>query len=64
MVLDGGIGELSLQTLPKDLADKRGNVLRKVYHNGELLIEDTFEQIRERATLKESEYVFTIVERY
>jgi nicotinamide phosphoribosyltransferase len=64
LVLDGGIGGVTLHTVPKDIADKRGNVLRKVYLNGELLIEDTFGQIRERATLKESEYVFTIVERY
>ena len=64
LVLDGGIGSLTLQTLPKDIADKRGNVLRKVYRNGELLVEDTFEQIRERAALKESEYVFEFVDRY
>jgi nicotinamide phosphoribosyltransferase len=64
LVLDGGIGVLSLRTMPKDLADKRGNVLRKVYRNGELLIEDTFAQIRERAALKESGYVSEIVDRY
>ncbi len=64
LVLDGGIGTLTLRTMPKDIADKRGNVLRKVFRDGELLVEDTFAQVRERAALKEDEYVFTIVDRF
>ena len=57
LVFAGGIGIASHKTLPEHLADKKGNLLRTVFKNGELLIEDSFAEIRKRATLKESEYV-------
>lgn len=59
-----GIGTSTIMTVPKDVADAKGNMLRTVYLNGKLLIEDTFEQVRERAAVKESEYVVEVVERY
>ncbi len=64
LIFTSGIGNPSYMTVPKDVADKKGNVLRTVYRCGKLLIEDTFEQIRERAALKEKEYVFEIPDRY
>ena len=64
LVHEGGIGGVSYRTVPKAVADKKGNLLRTVYRNGELLIEDTFDAIRERATLKAEEYIHDVVERY
>lgn len=64
LVFECGIGSCGYRTLPKDIADQKGNVLRTVYRNGELLIEDTFETIRKRAELKVEEYTHDVVERY
>lgn len=64
LVYECGVGSCGHKTLPEDLADKKGNLLRTIFRNGELLVEDTFEQIRERAALKEEEYVRQVVERY
>jgi nicotinamide phosphoribosyltransferase len=64
LVLDGGLGGVNFHTIPKDIADKRGNVLRKVYLNGELLVEDTFANIRARAVMKEEEYVVKAIDRF
>ena len=64
LVLDGGIGSLMYRTLPESLANERGNVLRNVYVDGKLLIEDTFETVRERAALLEHEYSNEIVDRF
>lgn len=64
LVYECGIGVCGYRTLPKELADKKGNLLRTVYRNGELLVEDTFEAIRDRATLKVGEYTNDVVERY
>jgi len=59
-----GIGNCGYQTVLKEIADEKGNVLRTVFLNGELLIEDDFETVRERAQIQEKEYVPQIVERY
>lgn len=64
LIQQNGIGTVSYRTTDKKFADIIGNVLRPVYRNGELLIEDTFENIRERAALKESEYNDFGFERY
>jgi nicotinamide phosphoribosyltransferase len=64
VVCECGVGSCGHRTLPEDLANKKGNLLRTIFRNGELLIEDTFEQIRERAALKEKEYVIREFERY
>ena len=57
LVLEGGIGSSGHHTLPEEIANKKDNLLRTVFKNGELLIEDTFDEIRNRAALKEDEYV-------
>lgn len=57
LVIDCGIGGCSYRTLPEDIANQKGNLLRTVFKNGDLIIEDTFEEIRKRAALKEAEYV-------
>lgn len=57
LVIDCGIGSCSFRTLPEDIANQKGNLLRTVFRNGELLVEDTFEEIRNRAALKEAEYL-------
>ncbi len=64
LVFEGGIGSAGHRTLPENLANKKGNILRTVFKNGELLIEDTFQEIRGRAELKEEEYVPRDLERY
>lgn len=59
-----GIGSSFLRTVPKFVADERGNILRTVFRNGKLLEDDTFETIRARAALREEEYIPQVVERY
>lgn len=56
LVYECGIGSCSFRTLPEDLANQKGNLLRTVFRNGELLVEDTFAEIRKRAELKEVEF--------
>jgi nicotinamide phosphoribosyltransferase len=65
LVHNCGIGSCSYKTIPEEVlksGDK--NLLRTVFRNGELLVEDTFAAIRERAALKEAEYAPETVERY
>ena len=64
LIPSGGIGGSRYMTVPKDVADRKGNILRTVYRNGKLLVEDTFEEIRVRASMKENEYVFEIPDRF
>jgi nicotinamide phosphoribosyltransferase len=64
LAFECGVGSCGHRTLPEDLANKKGNLLRTVFRNGELLIEDTFEEIRTRVALKEDEYVPRELERY
>lgn len=59
-----GIGSCSYRTIPEHVSKPENNLLRTVFLNGELLVEDTFEQIRERAAIKESEYGPQVWERY
>lgn len=56
LVYECGIGSCGFRTLPEDVANERGNLLRTVFKNGKILVEDTFQAIRERAALKETEY--------
>lgn len=60
LVHECGLGSCGYRTIPEQFADEKGNVLRTVYENGDLLVEDTFEEIRERAALKETEYTETL----
>jgi nicotinamide phosphoribosyltransferase len=64
LVFECGLGSCGYRTLPEDLANKKDNLLRTVFRNGELLIEDTFEEIRARAALKEDEYIPRELERF
>ncbi len=64
LILGAGLGTSTIMTVPKNVADQKGNLLRKVYRNGELLVDDTFAAIRERAAVKENEYVHEIQDRY
>ena len=58
-----GVGSCSYKTVPKSVA-KDNNLLRPVFRNGELLVDESFDTIRSRAALRESEYIPQIVERY
>jgi len=64
LINERGVGSCGYRTLPEEIATRNGNLLRTVYRNGELLIEDTFQEVRARAQLKESEYAPQVVERY
>jgi nicotinamide phosphoribosyltransferase len=64
LIKECGIGSCGYKTVPKSVADSKGNLLRTVYSNGNLLVEDTFEVIRDRAKLEVAEYVPQIVERF
>lgn len=64
LVYECGIGHCGYRTVPKEIADKKGNLLRTVYRNGELLVEDTFESVRERAAMKEVEYIKETPDRF
>lgn len=57
LVYECGIGSCGFRTIPEDIANKKGNLLRTIFKDGELLVEDTFADIRARAALKEAEYV-------
>jgi nicotinamide phosphoribosyltransferase len=64
LILDGGIGSVTIRTVPEELAQKQGNLLREVFCDGALLVEYSFETVRERATLHEHEYSNQIVDRF
>lgn len=56
LVFECGIGSCGFRTVPEEVANERGNMLRTVFLDGQLLVEDTFQAIRDRAVLKETEY--------
>lgn len=64
LVYQCGVGSCSFRTLPEHVARPEENLLRTVFKNGELLIEDTFEEIRNRAALDEKEYIPQEIERF
>jgi len=64
LVYECGLGSCGYRTLPEDIANSKGNLLRVVFCDGQLLVEDTFEAIRERAMLHKAEYSNEIVDRY
>lgn len=64
LVYDCGVGSCGYMTVPEDIAERKGNLLRTVYLNGEILVEDTFADIRARAAVKEAEYVPRELERF
>jgi len=64
LVRQCGVGSCGFRSLPEHIVKPQDNLMRTIFVNGELLIEDTFEQIRERAALDEKEYVPQEIERY
>ena len=64
LIQECGLGSCGIKTLPLQYAEHKGNLLRSVFRNGELLVEETFAEIRDRAQVKENEYVEQTVERY
>lgn len=64
LVYECGLGNCGFRTLPKTIADEKGNLLREVFRDGKLLVDDTFQAIRDRAALKEEEYVDASHERF
>lgn len=52
LIHECGIGSCGFRTVEERNAREEDKVLRVVYENGDLLIEDTFSEIRERAVLK------------
>ncbi len=64
LVYTCGIGSCSYKTVPEHIIDPKDNLLRTVFRNGKLLLEDTFEEIRTRAALREEEFTPREIERY
>jgi nicotinamide phosphoribosyltransferase len=64
LVYECGVGSCGYHTVPEEVAERKGNILRTVYLNGEILVEDTFADIRARADVKEEEYVARELERF
>lgn len=64
LIYQCGIGSCGYNTVPEHIAEEKGNVLRTVYENGKLFVDDNFSDIRERAKLKESDYKSEILDRY
>jgi nicotinamide phosphoribosyltransferase len=64
LVYNCGIGSCSYKTIPEHMAKPGDNLLRTVFLNGELLIDEDFATIRSRAALKEEEYIPQVWERY
>ena len=51
-----GIGSCGYVTVTEDTANEKGNVLRTIFKNGKLLVEDNFQDIRKRAEISERDY--------
>jgi nicotinamide phosphoribosyltransferase len=64
LIHDCGVGSCGFRTIPEQYAKSGTNQLRTVFRNGKLLIEDTFDEIRKRAKLKENEYSLPTYERF
>lgn len=64
VVYQYGLGNSGYNTVDEAYADKKGNVMRTVFENGKLIIEDDFSTIRQRAELTKEEYSNDPVERY
>jgi len=64
LICSCGVGGCGYQTVPKEVANDKGNILRPVFRNGELLVDENFDAIRERAQLSEAEYIFREIERF
>jgi nicotinamide phosphoribosyltransferase len=56
LIMQCGVGSCGFNTVPENIAEQVGNVLRTVYEDGVLKIEESFSEIRNRAQLKEREF--------
>lgn len=54
LVYECGLGSCGFHTVPEEVAAVKGDVLRTVFEDGELLLEDTFANIRARAEIPEN----------
>lgn len=59
-----GVGSCGFATVPEYIANQKGNILRTVFRNGSLLVEDTFQEIRNRAALRDDEITIEESERF
>jgi len=59
-----GVGSCRFMTVPEHIAEQKGNILRTVFENGKLVLEDTFSAIRSRAEIRTSEYMPIDLDRY
>lgn len=64
LVYECGIGSCGYRTLPESIADTKNNLLRTVFENGVVTVDDTFSSIRKRAELKVKEYTDVDCDRY
>lgn len=64
LVYECGVGTCGYRTLPESIADTKNNLLRTVFENGVVTVDDTFSNIRERAELKVEEYTDAEISRY
>jgi nicotinamide phosphoribosyltransferase len=65
LIYNCGIGSCSYKTVPEEIADEKNkNILRTVYENGVLIVDETFEVIRDRAQIQEREYIPNETGRY
>jgi len=64
LIYQCGLGSCGYRTVPEFIADEKDNLLRTIFRNGELLIEETLDEIRANAELKVEEYDDAVVERY
>lgn len=53
LVYECGLGSCGFHTVPEEVAAVKGDVLRTVFEDGDLLLEDTFANIRKRAVLQD-----------
>jgi len=52
-----GVGSCSYRTVPEAEANDQKNILERVFHNGELLKEWKFSEVRQKAALQPKEYI-------
>ena len=64
LIYQCGLGSCGYRTLPKEFAEEKGNLLRPIFRNGELLIDETLDEIRKNAELSQKEYEDAVFERF
>ena len=59
-----GVGICGFSTVPEHIAETRTNLLRPIFRNGRLLVEESFGEIRKRAALLATDYKPRELERF